>query len=264
MKMISHVKEYEMLKTLDQSLKVLQMFTKDKPSWGVRELAQELNINHTNIYRILDTFEKHRFLVKDPDTKKYSLGFAVWELGLAMYNNFKVRELFTPLLTDLMEKTGESVFLTTFDGLEAITLDAVEPDNKVKFTASIGSRSPLYVGATYQAILAYLPENTINQVIELGLRPYTKDTIVDPDELRKEIEIIKKQGWAKSSGEYTPDVIAIAVPLFYNKQIAGSLTVSGPIYRMNNTAIEHDLPLLKEASLKLMHIMEKYHLKLYR
>lgn len=253
-----------MLKTLDQSIKVLQMFTKDKSSWGVRELAQELNINHTNIYRILDTFEKHRFLVKDPDTKKYSLGFAVWELGLTMYDNLNVRELFTPLLTELMEKTGESVFLTTFDGLEAITLDAAEPDNKIKFTASVGSRSPLYVGAAFRVILAYLPENTIDQVIELGLHPYTKDTIVDPDELYKELARVKKQGWAKSTGEYTPDVIAIAVPLFYHNQIAGSLTVSGPVYRMSEAAIEHDLPLLKESSLKLMEIMEKYQLKLYR
>lgn len=263
MKPILHVKEIEMLKTLDQSLKVLKMFTKDKPSWGVRELAQELNTNHTNIYRILDTFEKHRFLVQNPDTKKYSLGFAVWELGLTMYESLNVRELFTPLLTDLMKKTGESVFLTTFDGLEAITLDIVETDNKVKFTASMGSRAPLYVGATYRAILAYLPQDTINQVIKLGLRPYTKDSIVDPEELHKELEIIKGQGWAKSSGEYTPDVTAIAVPLFYNNQIAGSLTVSGPIYRMSDTTIEHNLLLMKETSLKLMDIMEKYHLKLY-
>ena len=45
------------LKTLDNSLEVLKYFSKENPSWGVRELAKEMNISHSIIYRILATLK---------------------------------------------------------------------------------------------------------------------------------------------------------------------------------------------------------------
>lgn len=59
----------DMLKTLNLSIAVLKMFTKEKPIWGGRELAMAMNMNHTNLYRILETFENNGFITKDPVTK---------------------------------------------------------------------------------------------------------------------------------------------------------------------------------------------------
>lgn len=251
-----------MLKTLDLALKVLMMFTREKPTWGGRELANELGLNHTNVYRILETLEKNRFISKDKETKKYSLGYATWELGMIMYETLNVQSLVRPVLKRLMEQTGESIFLTIIDRDEAVTLEAIEPENKVKFSVSAGSRAPLYVGASYRAILAYLPEEFIESVIEKGMVQYTETTMTSPEELKVELAQIKKQGWAKSQGEYTPDVIAVAVPLFDRDEIIGSITVSGPIYRMSEGKAEEYLPLLKETRDEISQIIQRYHLKL--
>jgi len=251
-----------MLKTLDLALKVLKMFTREKPTWGGRELANELGINHTNIYRILETLEKNRFISKDKDTKKYSLGYATWELGMIMYETLNVQSLVRPVLKRLMEQTGESIFLTIVDRDEAVTLEAIEPENKVKFSVSAGSRAPLYVGASYRAILAYLPEEMIDSVIQKGLVQYTETTMTSPDVLKEELIQIKKQGWARSQGEYTPDVIAIAVPLFDRGEVIGSITVSGPIYRMTEEKLNEYLPLLKETRDEIGQIIQRYQLKL--
>ncbi|HEY2420526.1 MAG TPA: IclR family transcriptional regulator [Neobacillus sp.] len=251
-----------MLKTLDLALKVLMMFTREKPIWGGRELANELGLNHTNIYRILETLEKNRFISKDKDTKKYSLGYAPWELGMIMYESLNVNKLIRPILERLMEQTGESIFLTVLDRDVAVTLDVVEPDNKVKFSVSAGSRAPLYVGASYRSILAYLPDDFIESVIDSNLVKYTKTTMTDPEELRVELKMIKEQGWAKSQGEYTTDVIAIAVPLFDRGEVIGSVTVSGPIYRMTDEKIHEYLPFLTEARDEVSAIIHRYQLKL--
>ncbi|UZM98740.1 hypothetical protein OL548_30835 [Lysinibacillus sp. MHQ-1] len=53
------------------------MFTKEKPVWGGRELAMAMNMNHTNLYRILETFENNGFITKDPVTKKVLLGYCI-------------------------------------------------------------------------------------------------------------------------------------------------------------------------------------------
>ncbi|MCH6264961.1 IclR family transcriptional regulator [Neobacillus citreus] len=251
-----------MLKTLNLALQVLMMFTKEKPVWGGRELANELGLNHTNIYRILETLEKNRFVSKDKVTKKYSLGYATWELGMIMYENLNVTKLIRPILNRLKDETGESIFLTVLDGHEAVTLDVVEPENKVKFSVSAGSRAPLYVGASYRTILAYLPNEYLESIIENGLVKYTKTTMTDPDELRRELEIIREKGWGQSQGEYTAEVRAIAVPLFDSEEIVGSVTVSGPIFRMAEEKIQEYLPLLMAARDEIGDVIKRYQLKL--
>lgn len=252
-----------MLKTLTLALDVMKMFTRERPDWGGRELADELGLNHTRIYRVLETLARNNFLHKDPETKRYSLGFAVWELGSIMYEGLNVKQLIRPSLEALRDKTGESIFLTVLDGDEALTLKVVEPENKVKFSVSTGSRAPLYVGASYRSILAYLEEDKINDILQDDkLKSYTANTMTKPMEIIEELEKIRTRGWAISEGEYTADVIAIAAPLFKNRQIIGSVTVSGPTYRMTDDKIESYLPLLMNTRDEVEHTIEKYQLTL--
>ncbi len=253
-----------MLKTLNAALQVIRLFTKEKPVWGGRELAHELEMDHAKVYRILETFRSNNFIYQDPVTKKYSLGLAVLELGMTMYDGLNLKEIITPILEELSRETGESVFLTILDKDEAVTLETVEPKNKVKFSVSIGSRAPLYVGASYRSILAYKSEEYINQYIKTcKFVKFTENTLNQPNELRKELIQIKKQGWAISEGEYTPDIIAIAVPLFEQaKGVIGSITVSGPIYRMEDEKIRTFLPLLQKARDEVEKHIDKYQLEI--
>ena len=251
-----------MLKTVNLALEVLKMFTKEKPVWGGRELAHEMELNHTNVYRILETLERNDFISKDPITKQYSLGFVVWELGTIFYDRLNVGSLINPILEKLSNSTGESIFLTLLDGEEAITLAVIEPKNKVKFSVSAGSRAPLYVGASYRSILAFMPNDTIEKIINGDLVKYTEKTKTDSTELRNELALIRKQGWAQSQSEYTPDVVAIAVPLLTNNTIIGSVTVAGPSYRMDEGQKKAALPLLHETRDEIVDVITRYNLKL--
>lgn len=257
-------KSDDMLKTLDLALKVIKMFTKQKPEWGGRELANELGMDHAKIYRILETFEANNFISKDPVTKKYTLGFAVLELGMIKYEGLNVKQLVSPVLEKLSDQTGESTFLTSLYKNEGVTLEAIEPENKVKYSVTVGSRAPLYVGASYRSMLAYMPEDFIKYYLETEeLKRYTDKTMTIPSQIASELELIRKQGWAISKGEFTPDIIAIAVPLFDSiKGVIGSVTVAGPAYRMTDERIKEYLPILQARRDELTEIIDKYQLKL--
>lgn len=246
------------LKTLSYSLDVLKMFTKEKKTWGGRELASELNENHTKIYRILETLEKHDFLMKNKETKKYSLGFAVWELGNIVSDKFKVNELIHPILEKLSNNTNESAFLTVLVGGEGLTFDAVEANASLRFTVSVGSRAPLYVGASYRSILAYMPSEFISNYLEEKLIKYTDLTMVDPEDIQEDLKSIVKNGYAISEGEYTEDVTAVAIPIFVKGNIFGSLTVSGPKYRINDEHIKLFITELQNAERELIKVLAKY------
>ncbi|MET4562028.1 DNA-binding IclR family transcriptional regulator [Lysinibacillus parviboronicapiens] len=250
-----------MLKTLNLSIAVLKMFTKEKPTWGGRELAMEMNINHTNLYRILETFENNGFITKDPITKKYSLGIALWEIGMNMYDSLNIDQLCLPTLEKLKDTTGETAIFTVLHGLEALTLLKAEPLNKVKFSVSKGSRTPLYVGASYRSMLAYLSEEQISQVIDVPLVAYTTNTLTDATKIRAELAAIRECGYATSNSEYTVDVLALAMPVFNSEeQVVGSITVSGPTYRFTKQRMPEVLQPLTAAKHEIEGIIRKYHL----
>jgi len=251
----------DMLKTLNLSIAVLKMFTKEKPIWGGRELAMAMNMNHTNLYRILETFENNGFITKDPVTKKYSLGIALWEIGMNMYDSLNIDQLCMPALEKLKDTTGETAILTVLNGLEALTLLKAEPINKVKFTVSRGSRSPLYVGASYRSMLAFLSEEQISKVIDKPLTAYTSNTMTDATEIRAELEKIRNCGYALSNSEYSVDVLALAMPIFNSEeQVVASITVSGPIYRFTEQRVPEFLGSLTEARNEIEGIIRRYHL----
>ncbi|WP_407270143.1 IclR family transcriptional regulator [Radiobacillus sp. PE A8.2] len=247
-----------MLKTLSLALEVMKMFTKNKPTWGGRELAAELDINHTKIYRILETLEMHQFLIKNKETKKYSLGFAVWELGNSISENFNIKEIIHPILEKVSERTNESVFLTVLDGENGLTFDAVEARTTVRFSVSIGSRTPLHAGASYRAILAHMPTEFIDNYLANKFIKYTDKTMVDPEVIREDLQMILQKGYAVSEGEYTEDVIAVAIPIFNKEKVIGSLTVSGPKYRIEEKQILLFISELSQADMDLKTAMEKY------
>ena len=250
------------LKTLDRSLTLLKHFKEKDKEWGVRELAKETNMNHSVVYRILSTFEKHNFLFKNSNNK-YQLGIEFWLYGLVLEDKFKFEDLIHPSLEALSAKVGETVFLTVLDGLEGVSVGIAYGPHNVKFDVKIGTRKPLNAGASNKVIMAYLPEEVQLKIIQKGLKKYTEHTMTDPEVLLASLSKIRQQGWSLTDSEFTEDVIGIAVPLFDNEnKILGSLNVAGPKYRMTEQENDRILKELQHAKLEIKDLLNKLDLNL--
>src|SRR5699024_3800708 len=112
-----------MLKTLDLSLQVLELFKGEKNEWSLTEIANYLDENTTKIYRIVETLTKREFLKKNKDSKTYELGISILELSKSSNSMFEIKTLIHPYLVYLTEQTQESSFFTILDENEALTLD---------------------------------------------------------------------------------------------------------------------------------------------
>ncbi|MGX7196819.1 IclR family transcriptional regulator [Enterococcus olivae] len=220
-----------MLKTLNQSLNVLNLFTKEHERWTVREIAGKLDMNHTAVYRILETFVRNRYLIKNQHTKQYEIGPALALFSYLSYDKYNVATLTQPFLNNLMQETGESVYLVKLDHLEATTIDAFEPVNKVSFAVPLNKSMPLYSGASYWAILAYLEEEQIQSVLTSPFDQLRPTTHLNVPTLEKILNETREQGWCVSKEIVTPDIVAIAAPIFSNDVILGSLAIAKPTYR---------------------------------
>ncbi|WP_436376094.1 IclR family transcriptional regulator [Cytobacillus sp. BC1816] len=247
------------LKTLDNSLELLQYFTRENPSWGVRELAKEVGISHSIVYRILSSFEKYGFLVQDPISKKYELGFRFIEFGQIVKENLRLSDFVYPIMKRLAEKVEESVFLTWLDRTDGVTVEIAESSHKIKYEVSMGTRTPLYVGASCKVIMAYLPREKQKEIISNGLTAFTKNTILDEEKLFNDLDEIKAKGWGYSVGEFSESVFGLGVPLFNRENdIIASLTISGPEYRLPEKDLESSLAILQREAEKIQQYLKQY------
>lgn len=249
------------LKTLDSALEILTYFTKNNGAWGVRELAKEMGRSHSVIHRMLVTFEKHGFLQKDAETQKYELGLKFFEYGLLIQEKLKFKDMIMPYLDNIAENSRESVFLTLVDGIEGVCIAIGESNRSIKFEVTIGTRTPLYAGASCKSIMAYLPEDLQKEIIEAGLNKFTDNTTVDPEQLLVELDEIKQKGWSHTIGEYTDDVVGISVPLFdHHGEIFASLTIAAPSYRITDEIAMKCLTLLQEGAKSIQEKINSYRL----
>lgn len=244
------------LKTLDNAIQVLNCFTKEKKAWGVRELARELKTSHTAINRILKTYEKNGFLTQDKESKKYYLGLKFVEFSQIIRERMSITEDILPIMEKISELTKESIFLTWKENKEGVTLAIAESEERIKFSVSIGTRTPLYVGASCKVIMAYLSKDEQLNVMEDGFQRFTVNTTNDMESLLKELNEIKKQGWSYTCGEYTDQVFGLGVPLFdKNDRVVASVTIAGPQYRLNDKKKKEMLHILLEETKEIQQMI---------
>jgi IclR family transcriptional regulator, KDG regulon repressor len=244
-------------KTVDKALSILDVFTVESPTWGLRELARHVDMNHTIVHRLLSTFEAKGYLYCNPETKKYELGIKFIELNNVVEEHLNIFNLIQPIMKKIAMDAGESVVLTVLDDEEGLFVKIVESEQKVRFAESVGKRNPLYIGASHKVILAHLPQDLQIKIIDQGLKE--GDPHIDSKEaLLERLESVKEKGWCYSEGETFDDVAAYSVPLFDNRHmILGSLSIAGPRYRFSQEQSEQILPMLKENIEKMNAILSK-------
>jgi DNA-binding IclR family transcriptional regulator len=222
--------------SLEKALRILLAFSADQPTWGVRELGNHLGFSPATVLRILQTLKSHAFVDQDPETKQYRLGNVYFRFMDILQSTHTVNRSALPYMKQLMSRTHETVHLNVIDGKERICIDSIESPQLLKGFMPIGSRSPLYAGASSKCLLAFAAEDFIEHYItEMPLVPVTKNTIAITEDLRLELKKIKEQGYATSLGERTPGLGSISAPILDHRGYAlASMSLAIPEIRFKD------------------------------
>lgn len=229
----------KIIQSIDRALQVLELFTMEKPEWGVTEISQALNLYKSSVHNILSTLEEREFIKKDPISEKYRLGIKFLLLGNIVDQQIDVKQEAIPYIGKLVKEFNETVHLGILDGNEVLSIDQEDSRQSLRSHINVGQRAPLYCTAVGKALLAYQPKDKVSSVIkETGLKRYTENTITDPEELKEELKKIRKQGYAVDNIEHDEGVRCVAAPIRdYTGEVIASLSVSGPASRINEKSI---------------------------
>lgn len=221
------------------------------------ELADELPIAISTVYKHLRTLENVGFVVKDGE--RYRLGSKCLELGGhvrrtdGIYATAKgeVQEVATETdeLANLMvREKGTGVYIYTAQGESAVNIDT-----------GIGKRVPLNCTALGKAILSTLPDDEVDALIdEHGLPSRTPRTITSRDALFSDLKRIRADGVAYEQGQRVEGICCVAAPINAEGKRRAAISVTGPERRMSEERLRGELTAIVQRAANVIEINLTY------
>ena len=234
------------------ALGVLDCFL-SMPSMTTKQLIDRTGLTRNRIMRLTGTLLHKGYLVQDEELGVYRPGPKIGLLNKGFEIHQVIALLARPILKQMTLKTGEFASIYVREGLERVVLAREEGTQALRYTVAEGQRLELHTGASGKILLAYAPKEVVETLLSSSpLVKRTSRTITDPVQLQRELENIRRQGFAESTGERVAEAAAVATPVFDSKgDLVGALSIAGPVSRFTPATRKSYITIALDAAIKL-------------
>lgn len=241
-----------------KAFEILKLVASTREGMGVSEIARDLGLAKSTVHGMASALEELGAVRRDPLTKRYTLGFTLFELGKTAYSQIELKDLARPVMHELMEKTQTSVFLGVLNWDHVTILDIVEPRTELKITSPIGTTIPLLAGAVGKVFLSMMEEEqALKAIRSKGLTQYTHHSITDFKRYVEEMRKVKAQGFATDDEEYILGVRAVAAPILGGPYLMSAIWVVGFKAGLDEEHIKTLTTFTKQAAEAIRHRLER-------
>jgi DNA-binding IclR family transcriptional regulator len=215
-----------------RALSILDLLDK-KRELGVTEISDLLDMDKSTAFRLISTLRHSNFIVQNRNNSKYTNSYKLFELGQNVLHKTDLIARAYPYMCEISTLTGETVNLAVHEGLEVVYVEKIETEDIVKVSLNIGQRRPMYCTAVGKAILAYMPEPRMRDLLaRFEYRPLTPNTLPDRAALEKDLEAVRSRGYALDRAEHWPGIRCVAAPLLNSRNEAvAAISVSMPLFK---------------------------------
>ncbi len=231
------------LQVLERTFAILGCFSAERPEWTTTELAEAVELPIATAHRILGVLLDYAYVTRDLQSKRFRLGATIVALGNLARAELDLRRVALPILTQLARTSGETALLTVLDDPpeRGLCLERVETSEPLRLSMEPGTSIPLHAGASQKAILANLHEDVRERVLGGHLEKVCRGTVTRPKALRRELEQIRRYGWAISLEENNLHAWGVAVGILNpSGTIVASVGLAAPDARLSpGIAVAH-------------------------
>ncbi len=222
-------------RTANRVVDILELLAASREGLALREVSAQLEAPKSSLLPLLRALTA-RGLLEQGRAGEYRLGPRALALGAGSAAHRELPDVARPALVALMRRTGETVFLGTLagDGLSVVYVDKVESEHIIRYSAGVGDRRPLHATSTGKAILASLPDEQREEILQaLVLERHTELTVTSLPALRASLEEIRRTGVCVSLDEMVRGASGVAAPIVdRHGHGVGACTVAGPTDRL--------------------------------
>jgi IclR family acetate operon transcriptional repressor len=225
----------ETLRTLEKGLIVLEeVASVGYQGVSLAGLARRLGLHRTTLNRFLVTLVRCGYIEQVESTEHYRLGFKALALASATITGLPLRDIGAPLLEELNRTTRETVHIVVLDQGEVVTIDRLEAEHPITLRTYVGARRPAYCSATGKAMLAFLPDAVVDEILGRGMAARTANTITTPLRYKAQLQEARVRGYAVDDEEFVEGMRCVAAPVFdLTGRVVGAISLSAPTMRID-------------------------------
>jgi DNA-binding IclR family transcriptional regulator len=211
------------------------------------EIVAAVDLPKSTVHRLLKDLTELGYLNYNPETKKYFGSLRLAALGAEVMSHFKLRDHVRPHLLDMHRETDHTTNMAIIDGNMGVYLEKIESkDFGIKLFSEIGKSFPLHCTGLGKALLAFSPDNTVTSLLKPPLEAMTDKTITDPWMFKRELALIREQGYALDNEEITRGIMCVASPIFgLQGELVCAISLTFPAYIKDDRGIEPEISTIK-------------------
>ena len=215
-----------------KALQVLDYVARQGHDVTLTETVAELKLPKTTVFRYLQTLSAAQFIEHDLKRDRYGVGKKFRALARVDQELQGLRDIAQPEMRTLMETFHETVNLAVLSDNEVVYIDMLEPGRPLRANARIGHRHPAHSTSLGKAMMAFLPDaDALALSSELPQR--TINTLTDADKLRRQVDDVRRRGYAIEVGENEDGLMCIGVPILDRTGYpVAAMSLSAPERRM--------------------------------
>jgi IclR family KDG regulon transcriptional repressor len=224
-----------MVKSAQRVIDILEVIAGAPHGLGMSELARRLSIPKSSTWNLAQTLLERGYVEQDA-AGHFVLGPRLFDVGVCARADIRLRTVARPVMTELMEWSGETVFLGVLTpDLEVVQLDKVVSPHVIRYDAEVGEKRPAHCTAMGQVLLAHLPPRQLHAYVRRRrFQRFTPRTVTTGTALLRKLEQIRQAGVALNIEERVPGASAVGAAIRagdVGRAIAG-IIVAGPTGRI--------------------------------
>jgi len=233
--MPSRGKDSYNIRSVENALLLLEALAEEEEQCSLSKLSQRLDMTKASLFRLMATFENHGYVERSQRSGEYQLGLAAFEIGQKLLSKMTLLKKARPVMAQLARQCNETVYLVVQQKQEALFMEMIDNDQKVKVIPLTSQRFPLEGCASGRIFLAFDEKNN--------------SLLTNRQELADKVAQCREQRFCIDYNGAGDGSTCIAVPLFKTgEMIVGSLAVVAPSFRTGEERINKELlPALKAA-----------------
>lgn len=230
---------------LSRAMQILRAFDLDATFLTISQLSQRSGLPLATTHRLVGELEAFGLLERHAD-RTYRIGVGLWEIACRTPGILGLREIAMPYLNRVQSAVGHHTQLGILQGREVLFLERLSSKSAVVNHTLIGGRAALHASSSGLVLLAGSDRELQEEILRQPLHAYTAATPTDPGLLRKQLDAIRRDGYAAGNGYIHPEARGIAVPVAgVDKTVVAALGVVVP---NDETPVAPAVRVLREAA----------------
>ncbi len=241
------------VQSLGRAFGIMEEIARHRDGIGLAELSKRVALHNSTTFHLVKTMVSLGYVRQLKDSKRYRIGRPLFALAASALDEVEMTSLASPVLEALSRETGEGAQFAVRSGNAVVVLARTSGQGAFQLTDRVGGMRPAHCTALGKVMLSALtPAQFDHFLARAELKANTPKSIANAEQLRREVESVRRAGMAIDDGEFDSDLRCVALPVRdFSAHVIGAIGISGPVWRLSIEVLQKHARVVREAAARL-------------